>query len=71
MSGVWDGGGFMTDAVILLLLSRSKKLRFLGDIYAAIQQAKSGQPVPKDIRGIKLDGEVYDWMGGTILKRAR
>lgn len=59
----------MTDALILLLLSRSKKLAGLAQIYAVFLQAKTGLPTPVEVKGIRLDGDVYDLTGGTLLKR--
>lgn len=59
----------MTDALILWALGRSKKLAGLATIYAVFLAAKTGMPTPVNIRGVRLDGDVYDLTGGTLLKR--
>jgi hypothetical protein len=60
----------MTDALILALLSRSKKLALLHQVYQVLLSAKAGVPTPVNIRGAKLNGDVYD-LEGTLTKRPK
>ena len=59
----------MSDALILLLLGRSRKLAGLAKVYEAFLLAKSGLPIPVNVNGIRIDGDTYD-LTGTVTKRA-